>query len=192
VFSYWLWQASVNPCCHLSGIQFAQVSDNMVIRYSKIALVAASCAYLLLVVLNNLTDYGSNFRFVEAVLTMGTTFQGNSGMWRAIESPWMHHLFYWTVIAWEAVACLLLGLGCFKLWQFRSESAASFNQSKDLAIAGLTLALLLWFLAFLTVGGEWFLMWQSKIYNGQAAAHRMFAVMGICLLFLAFKDEEAS
>ncbi len=68
--------------------------------------------------------------------------------------------------------------------------AATFHQTKNIAIAGLTLSLLMWFVAFLTIGGEWFLMWQSKTWNGQEAAFRMFTVVGIVLLFLVTKDEE--
>ena len=44
--------------------------------------------------------------------------------------------------------------------------------------------------AFLSVGGEWFLMWQSKNWNGQDAAFRMFTVIGIVLLFLVQQDVE--
>jgi predicted small integral membrane protein len=58
------------------------------------------------------------------------------------------------------------------------------------AIIGLTAALLQWLVAFLSVGGEWFLMWQSKNWNGQDAAFRMFAVIGIVLLFLVQSDRE--
>jgi predicted small integral membrane protein len=41
----------------------------------------------------------------------------------------------------------------------------------------------------MTVGGEWFLMWQSRIWNGQDAAFRLFAFMGVSLLFLNQPDE---
>ena len=44
--------------------------------------------------------------------------------------------------------------------------------------------MLLWFLAFITVGGEWFLMWQSSKWNGLGPALRMFTVMGVVLLYL--------
>jgi predicted small integral membrane protein len=44
--------------------------------------------------------------------------------------------------------------------------------------------MLQWFIAFITVGGEWFTMWQSQIWNGQDAAFRMFACIGIVLIFL--------
>lgn len=162
----------------------------MVIRYCKIALVFASFIFLVLVVFNNLTDYGSNYAFVESVLSMNDTFEGNKGLWRAIRSPFMHHFFYWTIILWEASAMVLLGWGTLKLWQKRKSAAASFNKAKNLALAGLTLSLLQWYIAFLAVGAEWFLMWQSQTFNGQGAAHRMFVVMGISLIFLALKDDE--
>jgi len=58
------------------------------------------------------------------------------------------------------------------------------------AIIALTVSLLQWLVAFLIVGGEWFLMWQSKTWNGQDAAIRMFIVIGIALLFLAQPDTE--
>ena len=54
----------------------------------------------------------------------------------------------------------------------------------------LTLSLLMWLLAFLAVGGEWFLMWQSKTWNGQDAAFRMFTVVGIVLVLVALPDSE--
>jgi predicted small integral membrane protein len=44
--------------------------------------------------------------------------------------------------------------------------------------------MLQWFIAFLCVGAEWFLMWQSKLWNGQDAAFRMFTIEGIILAIL--------
>jgi len=40
------------------------------------------------------------------------------------------------------------------------------------------------------VGAEWFLMWQSHIWNGQEAAFRMFAVVGIVLLIVMQADTD--
>ena len=51
----------------------------MYTRYSKIAFVWAIALYALLVVCNNLTDYGSNYQFVAHVLKMDTTFPDNRG-----------------------------------------------------------------------------------------------------------------
>ena len=80
------------------------------VRICKTSLVAATTLFLFLVVLNNLLDYGSNYKFVEGVLNMETTFPDNK------------------------------------------------------------------------------LMWQSEVWDGGDPAFRMFAIMGICLIFLNMKD----
>jgi Predicted small integral membrane protein (DUF2165) len=53
-------------------------------------------------------------------------------------------------------------------------SEQEFEVAKTTPIAGLWLGLLLWSLVFITIGGEWFLMWQSSQWNGELAALRMF------------------
>jgi len=162
----------------------------MQVRIAKSALVGAVGVYLAIVVFNNLTDYGSNFAFVQHVLAMDTTFPGNGGMWRALSAPWIAHAFFASIIVWEAVACAMSLMGAGRMWQRRGEAATVFNHAKQLAIAGLSLNLLQWLIAFIAVGGEWFLMWQSSTWNGSDAAGRMFAVVGITLLFVNAKDEE--
>jgi predicted small integral membrane protein len=49
----------------------------------------------------------------------------------------------------------------------------------------------MWLVAFLSIGAEWFLMWQSRIWNGQEAAFRMFTVVGLVLLILIQPDADA-
>ena len=162
----------------------------MLFRVSKIALAAAISFFLLLVVFNNITDYGSNYGFVHHVLAMDTTFPGNTLMWRAINSVPVYHVFYASIILWELTAGLLIGAGAWKLWGLRGTDARTFNQAKGLLVAGLTLNLLQWLVAFLTIGAEWFLMWQSKIWNGQEAAFRMFAIVALVLLYATQDDKE--
>jgi predicted small integral membrane protein len=83
---------------------------------------------------------------------------------------------------------LLAWWGGIRLIRAGCGTAAEFNRSKNIAIAALTLALLMWLVAFLSVGGEWFLMWQSKIWNGQDAAFRMFTMIGIVLILVVQPD----
>ncbi len=162
----------------------------MTLRTAKALLPAALGFFLLLVVFDNLTDYGSNYGFVYHVLAMDTTFPGNHGLWRSIHNVPIYHLFYASIICWEALAGGLLLIGAWRLWQARAGSAAEFAAAKRIVIAGLTLNLLQWLVAFITVGGEWFMMWQSKIWNGQDAAARMFMVAGIILIFVSGRDDE--
>ena len=162
----------------------------MPIRLCKLALVANAFFFLVLVVYNNTTDSNSNYQFVRHVLSMDTTFPGNAGMWRAITQPALHKAFYASIILWEAVSAALSGAGAWRLWRARGGSAAEWRRAKNLAAVGLTLSLTQWYVAFITVGGEWFLMWQSRIWNGQEAAFRMFTMMGISLIFLCLPDGE--
>jgi predicted small integral membrane protein len=162
----------------------------MASRAAKILLTGAVALYLALVVFNNVTDYASNYAFVSHVLAMDTTFPGNAAMWRAVHAPWMYHAFYATIIAWEAAACALIAAGGWRLWRVRHAPAAAFNDAKQLAVAGLALNLLQWLVAFIAVGGEWFLMWQSRAWNGNDTAGRMFLVVGVTLLFVNSADGE--
>ncbi len=134
----------------------------LAIRLCKISLLAATALFLALVVLNNLTDYGSNYLFVEGVLSISTAFEDNRLMWRAIESPLVHTLFYGSIILWETVALVLCAWGMVVLARSLKGSGAAFNRAKKIATIGLTVSLLQWYVAFITVGGEWFLMWQSE------------------------------
>jgi predicted small integral membrane protein len=85
---------------------------------------------------------------------------------------------------------LLCWWGALQLGRTLRGTATAFNAAKKWAVVGLTSSLLMWLVAFLSVGGEWFLMWQSKSWNGQDASFRMFTVVGIVLLLLVQRDEE--
>jgi predicted small integral membrane protein len=162
----------------------------MTLRWAKMLLVFAVAIFYSFVVLNNTTDYDSNYQFVRHVLMMDSTFPGNHGMWRAINQPALHTAFYLSIIGWEIVTTVLCWWGGFLMASALRGSGAAFNRAKNIAIAALTLSLLMWMVAFLSVGGEWFLMWQSKSWNGQDAAFRMFTVVGIVLVLVAQPEAE--
>jgi predicted small integral membrane protein len=162
----------------------------MTLRAAKVALVFAVAIFYSFVVFNNLTDYGSNYQFVRHTLMMDSTFPGNHGMWRALNQPALHTAFYVSIIAWEIVTMALCWWGGVRMARRLRGGAAAFHGAKRVAIIGLTLSLLMWLVAFLSVGDEWFLMWQSKSWNGQDAAFRMFTVVGIVLLLVAQPEQE--
>ncbi len=122
---------------------------------------------------------------------MDSTFPGNYGMWRAVHSSFVYHSFYDSIICWEALtAALDLDRRGAAVEESCAPRQCAFNLAKRVPVAALTLGLLMWLVAFLTVGAEWFLMWQSKTWNGQEAAFRMFTVVGIILIFLVMPDVE--
>lgn len=159
----------------------------MYTRVAKVLLVWSVALFASLAVFDNLSSYHFNFVFVEHVLMMNTTVRGNGAMWRAVHSPFVQNLSFCLIIFTEGVIAVLCWLGGFNL--FRSiKDAARFNRAKGLAIAGLALGILLWFTGFITIGGQWFLMWLSRVWNAEQAAFRFTMLMGIVLLLLIQRD----
>lgn len=162
----------------------------MITRITKIVLLVGITMFYLLVVFNNITDFDSNFQFVRHVLSMDSTFPGNHGMWRAVPSPAVQLVFYISIISWETATMILLGWGVANLLRALRMPIADFAAAKRIALMALTLSMMMWLVAFLDIGAEWFLMWQSRAWNGQEAAFRMFAVVGLVLLILMQPENE--
>jgi len=162
----------------------------MIARLSKALLVLLIGLFSLLVGVDNIVDYGTNYAFVEHVMQMDTVFPDSTLKWRAISSDTVNQAAYALIIALEILTGLLCVTGALRIWQVRGESAARFNAAKDVAIAGLVLGICLWFFGFMTVAGEWFQMWQSKTWNGQEGAFRFIACIGLVLVFLNQADGE--
>lgn len=160
----------------------------MMMRISKIALTASIALFFTLVALDNIVDYPTNYAFVEHVLSMDTLPPDSPLRQRALPEPAAHRAFYAVIIAWEGLTALLCWVGAIHLIPRLRAAADRFNQAKSLAVAGLLLGCLLWLVAFLCVGGEWFAMWQSPTWNGQMAAFRMFTVTGIVLVLVQQPD----
>jgi predicted small integral membrane protein len=162
----------------------------MITRTAKLLLLAGIALFYTLVVVNNEADFDSNYQFVRHVLSMDSTFPGNHGLWREISSPALQLAFYLSIIAWEIATATLLWWGVARLLRALRLPSAAFNAAKRVPVMALTLSMLMWLVAFLTVGAEWFLMWQSHVWNGQEEAFRMFAVVGLVLLILLQPDAE--
>jgi predicted small integral membrane protein len=160
------------------------------LRISKAALVFAIALFYTILVLNNITDYRSNYEFVRHVLMMDSTFPGNHGMWRAVTSPLVHTVFYIGIIAWESITMVLCWWAGVRLLKSYRADRPQFAAALNVAVIALTTSLLMWLVAFLDVGGEWFLMWQSQIWNGQEAAFRMFTIVGLVFLVVLQREPD--
>jgi predicted small integral membrane protein len=106
------------------------------IRAAKAATVAAVALFASLVTFGNVTDYNTNFAFVEHVLAMDTIFPFSTIKYRAITSPALHHAAYDLIIAVEAVIALLCWIGAAALTRRLRADAAAFNRAKTFAISG--------------------------------------------------------
>ena len=158
----------------------------VLIRLCKIALVAAVALFFTLVAFGNITDYNSNWQFVQHVLSMDTTFPDSSLHWRAITDPGIQTVGYWAIIATEIVVAILLWAGALRL--LGVITSTDFNRAKPIAVVGLSLGFLLYAVGFVAVGGEWFAMWQSQIWNGQQKAFEFLTMISAVLIFLCLPD----
>ena len=119
---------------------------------------------------------------------MDTTFPGNALMDRAITDPRIWEAAYAVIIAAEGLTSLLLTIGAVTLLTRLRAPAAAFNRAKVWAVVGLTAGFCLWFFGFQVVAGEYFAMWQSKIWNGEQAAFRFTMVILGVLIFVSLPD----
>lgn len=162
-----------------------------VVRLAKIMLILMAGVFCLLVGYNNIADYGSNLMFVQHVLTMDTTFSENAvRATRALSDPRLHHLVYWLIIMAEIAIGMICIVGALRLLPVLRAPAVAFNDAKAIAITGLAAGVGFWFMAFMVLGGEWFQMWQSEIWNGQEAAFRFIGSIGLIMIFVAIDDRE--
>jgi predicted small integral membrane protein len=161
------------------------------LRLSRLSLVVGVALFFTLVAWGNIADYGSNFAFVQHVLSMDTTFQSPALMGRAITAPALHHAAYWLIIGWQILTAALCWGGAGRLWRARTASVGAYDAAKGVALLGLTAGFLLYAVGFVAVGGEWFAMWQSQTWNGQRSAHLFLTIIGAALLLLALPETEA-
>ena len=157
-------------------------------------LTALSAVYYLLVAFGNITDYSSNEPFVRAVVGMSDGFTGKGITdpdltWRRISEPWVQTGIYWLIIAWEVATGLVLAWATVA-WVRALRSRGSYTVPRGLSTLGWLMGVLLFFGGFLTVGGEWWAMWQNSTFNGQEPAFRnsVLALAGILLAQLPSAD----
>lgn len=159
-------------------------------RLAKMVSVAAAGLMALLIVIGNTTDYITNYLFVEHVLKMDTIFPDSALLYRHINSSFIFHCAYIMIILMEAAMAFFCIKGSWLLAVNLKSSAAIFHAKKNWAVAGLMTGIIIWFLGFEVVGGEWFAMWQSKVWNGLAAAERIVSFLVLTLILLHLKEED--
>ena len=162
------------------------------IRLAQSLFVAYIGVFGLLTAFGNITDYGSNFAFVQHVMSMDTIFPESHLHYRAITSPAFHHAAYWLIILVEALIGAILAFASVRLALALRGPAARFAAAKHYTVIGVGLGFLLWFTGFAVVGGEWFDMWQSKDWNGVPSAFRFYVTLLAVAIFLTRVAKEGN
>lgn len=162
----------------------------MIIRVSKIGLITAIFFFCALAAFGNISDYYTNFPLVVRAVTMQDLFPNSTIGYRALTNPILHHVAYIIIISMEALTAILCAIGALKLFCARKQSAAVFNQSKNWAIAGLTVGFFTWQILFMSIGGEWFGIWMSPLLrNAIPASFQIFITIFAVLIYVVIKDE---
>lgn len=153
------------------------------IKLIKAFMVATIALFFTAVAFGNIMDYQANWQFVSHVLSMDTTFKDPQIMWHAITNSAVQHFAYAGIIAWEVLTAIFCWWGVVKLIKSRHHPEF-FKKAKAFATIGLFMGFLLYMVGFVVVGGEWFAMWQSPIWNGQSKAVFFITLVMFVLIFL--------
>ena len=163
----------------------------ILVRLSKIVMTGGLAFWAFLVTLGNITDYESNWAFVQHVLAMDDVFPDSKLTWRAVTDPRLQTAAYLAIIVTEALTSLAFAAAAWAMWRKLKAPKAAFRKAKELTALGLSLGFGLWFVGFMAIGGEWFAMWQSASWNGQDAAFKFYmTLMAVGLYVFLDNDGE--
>ncbi|HET7114872.1 MAG TPA: DUF2165 domain-containing protein, partial [Hanamia sp.] len=109
--------------------------------------------------------------------------------YRSINNSIIFNAVYIFIIVMETLMTFCCLKGSWLLFKNIKSNSAVFHASKNWAIAGILIGLIVWFFGFEVIGGEWFEMWQSQVWNGLGAAERVVSFLILTLILLHLKDE---
>ncbi|MBF8270459.1 MAG: hypothetical protein HW386_2168 [Gammaproteobacteria bacterium] len=156
-------------------------------RIIKTLLVAGMALMLTLAAFGNITMSDGGFGAVQGAVGMQTTYLHPNGMWRAIESPVLIWMAFGMITCCEIFAAVLCWIGAFRMWGSKN-SKEQFHAAKASAYLGLGVAACLYFIGFLVIAQEYFLMWQSTKLNVLPDAFRIFASAVLIALWVNTDD----
>lgn len=129
------------------------------------ALVIMTALYYVVVAFDNITNPSSNWPFVRGVLSGDGTPPDDGFEWREIDAHWFAVASYVAIIVDETLAGLaMLYAGIQGLR--RTTSPQRWADAQKLAVVGAGIGLLVFYLGFITIGGNWFIMYLNGTWNG--------------------------
>jgi predicted small integral membrane protein len=143
-------------------------------------------AYYLVVAFDNITNpvnpNASNWPFVQGVLS-GDGVPADSGFeWRFIDATWFQALSYILIITGETITGVVLFIAGI-LGLRGSGSCPKWGRAQRWTYLGGLTGLGVFFFGFITVGGNWFIMYLNSKWNGLEPAFQN-SVMTVSMLIL--------
>ena len=137
-----------------------------------------------IVAFGNVTDPGSNLRYIERIFTMDTTYGSPRLMWRAVHSKTLHRLALGVIVVFETAVAITGWIGVAHLATNLHSTSSQWNSAKFWAVVALGLAAFVWFFLFEVIGNEWFASWQSSEWKATNETARINLVTFAALILL--------
>jgi predicted small integral membrane protein len=139
--------------------------------------------WLLIAVLNNITDMDTNLFFVKQMVTMSTVqsdpILGKGLLWRAVYTPLFPNIIMCIVIFLESIAAILLIWSGFRWFKAINDDELLLFKASTLSNVALTIFIFIW-MWFL--GGDlWFGYWIKR--GAFAGVHSVWIMISL-LLFI--------
>lgn len=143
-------------------------------------------AYYFIVGFDNITNptnpNASNWPFVQGVIS-GDGVPADSGFeWRFIDATWFQAVAYIGVMTAETITGILLLIAGIKGLR-ASRTCPRWGHAQKWTYAGGILGLAVFFLGFMVIGGNWFIMYLNSKWNGLEPAFQN-SVMTMLMLIL--------
>ena len=136
-----------------------------VLRTTASGAVLMVAAYFAVVAFDNITNPASNWAFVKGVLSLDGVAPDSGFEWRAIDATWVAVIAYVVLIAMETLTAVLLAWAGVVGLRAATDRVGWANAQR-LTMLGITTGLLVFFLGFITIGGNWFVMYLNTKWNG--------------------------
>jgi predicted small integral membrane protein len=159
------------------------IQNRLFVRLSKISLIATIACLFTLFCSDNILAYDDNFIFIKHVMSMDTTFHDQVLMTRAITNEWYQKVAYLIIVILQGITAIICWIAVYQLCRTIS-SIQKFQDKKIYANLGLSIGALLYLLVFIVIAGEWFSMWQSKIWNSQSNAGLLAGLIMLVLIYV--------
>ena len=157
-------------------------------RYIKMVMILFVGIFGLLGACHNLIAFENDIGLISQVVTGAGAH--SVAAWQQIENPLLVWLC-WSVIPVSKFTCGVLCLaGTTRMWAARHADGESFQQAKNLGLAGCGVMLAMLFGVFILIAETWFQQWQTAL--GAAilpAAHRYMLTVGLLALFVNLRDD---
>lgn len=163
-------------------------------RLVTAVLVLITASYYAVVAFDNITNPSSNWVFVKGVTGMDGVPPDSRFGWRALAEGPFQVALYVAIIGGEVLTAVLMAIGGIGGMR-RSWKHEPWLGTQRWSLAGCGLGLLIFFLGFIVLGGNWWVMYLNDKWNGLDAAFQnsvLTALTLIVVLAVAIGGKEGS